>query len=170
MTLGRGTQNYTCASPSATPASIGANATLWDLSPLLNWIPPPWGLKAVLASPRLAINVATDKVPSVVAAQAIGHHYFNGGKQPTFDLGKKGLLVAKKVGDIPAPTDAAPGPLNEPSQDNGAVDWLNLVDAGGSIGLNAVYRVECAGGKAPTTCDKAGPLFQEYACLYWFYG
>lgn len=170
VTLGRGTQNYTCTSPSASPSAFGAKASLWDVSLLLAWIPAPWGLKAVLDTPRVAINVPIEKIPSVIAATAIGHHVFNSAGQPTFDLGDKGFLVGKKASGIAAPKDAASGPFNNPGQDYGAVDWLNLVDAGGSVGLTEVYRVECAGGKPPVTCDSAGSIYQEYSCLYWFYG
>lgn len=116
------------------------------------------------------MNIPTSLVPSQVLAKAIGHHYFNGGGQPTFDLGAKGKLVAKKLNNIAAPENSSKGPAHQPTQDYGAVDWLKLGDAGGSVGLSEVYRVECAGGKAPPTCQQAGPLFQEYACLYWFLG
>ena len=168
VTLGRGTQNYTCASSGVAPVSVGANATLYDASALLQ-IPSPWGLQALEAAPSVAINVDESDIPAIVQGAAIGHHYFNGGGQPTFDLGAHGVLVGKKVGDIPAPANAVTGPNNQPTQDYGAVDWLNLVDAGTSVTLKEVYRVECAGGHQPATCSSAGDLFQQYACLYWFY-
>ena len=96
-----------------------------------------------------------------------GHHYFNSAGQPTFDLGNIGFLVAKKTGDIPAPANASPG---QGGQGYGAVDWLNLQDAGGSTGLNEVYRVETAGGKQPPTCNGVvGNIEVQYAALYWFY-
>ena len=168
VTLGRGTQNYTCASAGVAPVAIGANATLYDASALLQ-IPPPFGLEALEKAPSIAINVQESQVPATVQGHAIGHHYFNGGGQPTFDLGSDGLLVGKKVADIPAPSNATTGPAGNPTQDYGAVDWLNLVNAGASVNLQEVYRVECAGGKAPPTCSSAGDLFQQYSCLYWFY-
>ena len=168
VTLGRGTQNYTCASAGVAPVAVGANATLYDASALLK-IPPPYGLKALEAAPAMAVNVDESQIPPIVQGHALGHHYFNGGGQPTFDLGKDGVLVGKKVADIPPPTNASTGPTNDPTQDYGAVDWLNLVDAGTSVTMKEVYRVECAGGHQPSICAKAGDLFQQYACLYWFY-
>jgi len=97
----------------------------------------------------------------------LGHHYFNGAGQPTFDLGSTGFLTAKKTGNIPAPAGACPG---AGGQGFGAVDWLRLVDAGGSRGLSEVYRVVTAGGKAPPTCPfPSGSIEVQYAALYWFY-
>ena len=83
-----------------------------------------------------------------------------------FDLGSTGFLVAKKTGDIAAPGDAYAGQFGV---GYGAVDWLNLVDAGGSTGISEVYRVETAGGMQPPTCTAAGPIQVQYAALYWFY-
>ena len=97
----------------------------------------------------------------------LGHHYFNSAGQPTFDLGSTGFLTAKKTGDIPAPANACPG---QGDQGYGAVDWLNLVNAGGSVGLSEVYRVETAGGKQQPACNGfVGNIEVQYAALYWFY-
>lgn len=50
------------------------------------------------------------------------------------------------------------------------MDWLNLVDAGGSVGLSEVYRVETAGGKQQPACNGfVGNIEVQYAALYWFY-
>lgn len=99
----------------------------------------------------------------------LGHHYFNAAGQATFDLGPTGLLVAKKIGGIPAPSDACQGPPG--MQNFGAVDWLMLQDVGTGLtrGLSQVYRVETAGGKAPPTCSEMGSFQRPYAALYWFY-
>ena len=172
LTLGRGTQNYTCASPLATPSAVGAKAALFDVSFLLEF-PSPWNLYALDNSPRAAVSVPLSAIPSAVAARdEIGSHIFNAAGQPTFTLPNGNFLVAKKAGDIPAPTNSTPGPVGGEAngQDNGAVDWLDLADAGGSTGLSGAYRVECAGGKPPQTCAQAGLSYQEYSCLYWFYG
>ncbi len=85
---------------------------------------------------------------------------------PIFDLGELGFLRVKKEANIPAPANAEKGRRRE-----GAVDWLKLVDAGESRGLKEVYRVETAGGKAPSTCkDNDGTFEVHYAAQYWFYG
>lgn len=150
ITLGRGTQNYTCASIGGTPVSIGAKATLFDTSLVLK----KRGISAVEELPDLAINYPLEKIEDCFETYVIGHHYFNGGGQPTFDLGQDELLVGKKVGDILAPSNATVGPKNQPTQDYGAIDWLKLVDAGGSVGLTEVYRVDTAGGKV-CACQNA---------------
>lgn len=70
------------------------------------------------------------------------------------------------MGDITAPSDAYVGQFGV---GYGAVDWLKLADAGGSVGISQVYRVETAGGKQMPSCTAAGPFEVEYAALYWFY-
>jgi len=124
----------------------------------------------------IGVNISTSTVEGVPKIEGaphvpvLGQHYFNGAGQPTFDLSKSntGFLVAKKIGDIPAPTNACAG---QDGQAYGAVDWLTLTDVGGSQGLNEVYRVETAGGKHPTTCSGTVtyPIQIQYAALYWFY-
>ena len=97
----------------------------------------------------------------------LGHHYFNAAGQPTFNLGSVGFLTGKKVGDIPAPANASAGPYD---QGYGAVDWLALADAGGSVGISEAFRVETAGGKPQPSCDGfVGSIEVQYAALYWFY-
>lgn len=51
----------------------------------------------------------------------------------------------------------------------GAVDWLQLQDKGGSIGIAEVYKVVTAGGAAPTICTTTGVVTVPYAAEYWFY-
>jgi len=98
----------------------------------------------------------------------IGHHYFDSAGVPTFDLGSTGFAKAKKSAGISAPANASKGPNN---QGVGAVDWLDLCDAGGSKDLSEVYRVETAGGKAPASCSgQPKDMEVQYAAQYWFYG
>jgi len=122
---------------------MGARATLFDTSALLK----KRGINEVEKLPSVAVDCSLAEFESHFPTYVIGQHFFNGGGQPTFDLGKNGLLVGKKVGDIPPPIEASVGPKDQPTQDYGAVDWLKLVDAGGSVTLAEVYRVETAGGK-----------------------
>lgn len=82
------------------------------------------------------------------------------------------MLIAKKVADIKAPADA-----NKGMEGTGAVDWLYLNDKGGSVGVSEVYRIQTAGGMAPTTCQGQGTnglgvgvISVPYAAEYWFYG
>lgn len=92
----------------------------------------------------------------------LGHHYFDITGTPTFDLSTVGdLLVGQKTADIKAPSTANVGPA-----DTGAVDWLQLQDKGGSIGVSEVYRVVTAGGSPEITCSTAGVMTIQYAAEY----
>ncbi|KAL8642200.1 MAG: hypothetical protein Q9228_001076 [Teloschistes exilis] len=170
ITLGRGTQNYTCkANSTAAPTAIGAKADLLDASAILPFLPP--------AASLAILNLITEYLVSfdlpVIETSAIpilGHHYFDAAGVPTFDLGATGLLKAKKLANIAAPATACKGANGK---GDGAVDWLALTDAPGSVGLKEVYRVETAGGKAPASCG-GGPADRhievQYSAQYWFFG
>lgn len=96
----------------------------------------------------------------------LGHHYFDASLTPTFDLYNDADLLFKggKLNSVKAPATADPGLLN-----TGAVDWLQLVDKGASVGLTEVYRVVTAGGNA-LACEEAGQTFSvPYAAQYWYY-
>ncbi|KAG8529488.1 uncharacterized protein KY384_006125 [Bacidia gigantensis] len=149
ITLGLGTQNYTCNETTPSPVQVGAKAVLFDLSPFLPWLSPFLPLV-----PQKAM--ATD--PEVIkgAADILGNHIFNALGVPCFHLGKEGDLAAKKV------------PGAELDMEN-AVPWLKLVDAGGSEGVDQVYRVNTVGGKPAKTCAQAGDIEVPYAALYYFY-
>jgi hypothetical protein len=172
LALGIGTQNYTCSatpnSSSGVPVSVGAKATLYDAGAFLQSHPI---MIPTLPGMSLGFEVMTGGqiFPSLNINQ-LGQHFFNAALQPTFDLTTVGArLVATKVDDISAPAGACPGPDGA-----GAVDWLELEDAGDGQsfgGLTNVYRVETAGGKAPATCASEQGTFEvQYAAEYWFYG
>jgi hypothetical protein len=153
ITLGVGTQNYSCSASGATPTAIGAVADLYDASLLLapaksSLIP---SFAAVAYSTHTWFNLPT-----------LGHHFFSAAGVPTFDLENRGYLSAKKVANVPAPKGSI-----QPS-----IDWLFLQDDGRGVSKNlkAVYRVETAGGSAPATCSSAGVVKVPYAAEYWFYG
>ncbi|OCK80076.1 hypothetical protein K432DRAFT_328920 [Lepidopterella palustris CBS 459.81] len=178
VALGIGTQNYTCASPSssAVPASNGALATLYDIGTKLNsdpgsaWkIPITSGL-ALSLSPYPAI--LNGFLVSQGYNNVLGEHFFTSAMVPTFSLFDVPStpipqVNCKKSASMPAPTSACPGENNE-----GAVPWLYLTDAGGSTGgVNTVYRLETAGGSAPATCESSASSFTvRYAAQYWIYG
>ncbi|KAL8966649.1 MAG: hypothetical protein Q9183_003275 [Haloplaca sp. 2 TL-2023] len=169
ITLGRGTQNYTCAAGSTdAPKAIGAVADLLDATTLLPYLPPSAGLAVVNILTKYVVSFDV----SILAKSTIpvlGKHIFDEFGVPTFDLGDKGLLKAKLLAKIAAPKGAVKGPKNK---GEGAVDWLALTDAPGSVGLKAVYRVETAGGKAPASCGggEERVIEVQYAAQYWFYG
>ena len=145
---------------------VGANAVLLDASPLLPLLPPDEETAVLDLLPRFVIDL---DFAAIQASQIpkLGIHYFDSKGVPTFDLGSNGYLKAKGLADIPAPPDASAGQLD---QGFGAVDWKTLIDAGGSVGLNRVYRVETAGGKAQPSCaGVTKPILIDYSALYWFY-
>ncbi|KAI4255263.1 MAG: hypothetical protein LQ352_002671 [Teloschistes flavicans] len=169
ITLGRGTQNYTCtANSTAAPTAVGAKADLLDASAILPFLPP--------AASQDILNLITEYLVSfdlsVIETSAIpilGHHFFDAAGVPTFDLGSTGLLKAKKLANIAAPATACKGASGK---GDGAVDWLALTDVPGSTNLKEVYRVETAGGKAPASCG-GGPdhhIEVQYSAQYWFFG
>jgi hypothetical protein len=166
VALGRGTQNYTCATPGSTaaPVQVGALATLYDASLLadnymtiFNWLP------------SMVVDLPADAkadLPGGILSK-IGTHYFDSTGAPTFDLCRTGFLRAAKKANVAAPAGAAVGPAG-----TGAVDWLFLADAGGSKGLSQGYRIVTAGGKPPATCANVNTTNIEipYAAQYWFWG
>ena len=164
--LGLGHQNYTCNATTPAPVAIGAKATLTDVSPLLPFMPAGMGEKFLNDLPTIAykIEAIIEIINNALGIQldVLGQHIFNALGTPCFDLGDLGQLEAKKLpgGDIVPPAGGIPG----------SVDWLALGDAGGSVGLSRVYRVNTAGGKPPATCDGTDKLITvPYAALYVFY-
>ncbi|KAF6225494.1 hypothetical protein HO133_009494 [Letharia lupina] len=165
ITLGRGTQNYTCASSASTPISDGATAALFNVAQLLPTLSISQGQAVLNGLPNALVG---DTVAQIAQSglPVIGEHHFTAAGVPTWDLFGEGLLLyGSGVGDIAAPAGANAGP-----QGYGAVDWKALTGAAGSVGLTEVYRVETAGGKAPTSCSGSGATIEvQYAAMYWFY-
>jgi hypothetical protein len=160
VALGRGTQNYSCTAASAVPTAIGAVATLYDITSLL------------AADPSQATTITSKAVDLPENAwffstlKVLGHHFFSAAGVPTFVLSAVGdVFYGTKTASVAAPADADPGPAG-----TGAVAWLQLTDAGGSVGITEVYRVETAGGNAPSSCPSAGVITVEYAAEYYFFG
>ncbi|KAI9851732.1 MAG: hypothetical protein M1838_002947 [Thelocarpon superellum] len=158
VALGRGTQNYTCESSTATPVNIGALANLTDLTVTdsVHWD----------ALTTMAVGYAHNRMP-VLSTPLYGWHVFDSAGSPTFNIPRLGIsFVGKKLADVTAPARSVAGP-----DGTGSVDWLQLGDKGTSVGAKEVYRVKVAGGKAPKTCEgQPNVIFMEYAAQYWFYG
>lgn len=166
LALGRGTQNYSCASTESNPVAVGALAVLYDASPLLATTPGD----LLYTLPDYALELAAPFVPLT----ARGHHFFDSAGVPNFDLSSVGLyLIGATNASIPAAQPQTTFGL--PIPETLPVNWLYL-DAKnggvGSTGLNGVYRVEVAGGEPPATCANiTGTTFQvQYSALYVFYG
>lgn len=185
VTLGFGTQNYTCAKTpndaNSAPASNGAHASLYDAAYVLTQGSPSIqdNTERILPSVALTLyniyGITPDQYPAQTKLKQLGTHYFTTSLVPTFDLhaaNPPAQIQGKKTGDVPAPSDACQGINGE-----GAVDWLQLTDNasgytnGTPLNGGLVYRVETAGGVAPKTCaGQSGDILVRYAAEYFFYG
>ncbi|KAK5133775.1 hypothetical protein LTR08_007425 [Meristemomyces frigidus] len=165
--LGAGTQNYTCNGTAwvQTGAGDGAFATLYDAASLLA---ASTTSISSLPSGRLAqykrVKECQELANLLPQLSILGNHYFDANNRATFNLSQANpplVLSAAKLDSVQAPVADA-------------ISWLYLVDANDSIsrGLKAVYRVETAGGVAPSSCTSAqmgSSTFIPYAAEYWFY-
>jgi hypothetical protein len=179
--LGVGVQNYSCASTTAAPKSIGAIATLFDVtatlqknsdltSALSTKYLQNYEKVACTASTNLDDNSCEESI-NTLNLPLLGKHFFasiNGAGVPSFDIYNGDFLSAQKIGDVPAPAGAYAG-----QNGVGAVDWLFLPQdgSGQSVGLTEVYRINTAGGSpSPTQCSTGVSQFSvKYAAEYWLY-
>ncbi|ROW08970.1 hypothetical protein VMCG_02750 [Cytospora schulzeri] len=182
VAIGRGTQNYTCdtTDESAAPSAVGAVATLFNASciastypDLLNMLPRVALAFNLSESPDYLANLLPASTAHTLAPgnYAIsGHHYFTNTTTPFFNLdttnGQLGSIPCAKAASVAAPTDAPTGQQGEE-----AVPWLKLQAREGATGrLEEVYRLETAGGSAPSTCAGMPASFEvQYSAQYWFY-
>ncbi|KAL2830591.1 hypothetical protein BDW59DRAFT_18886 [Aspergillus cavernicola] len=186
LTLGRGTQNYTCATNAntTTPEAIGATATLFDISCLAALATDTNDDETENQSPlhilpdmlRLIPLSSVDFVASLLNSFTgqdliIGKHYFTEDGVPFFDLRgsdnssrstSENYIAAEKEDEMDAPAKPGYGIT-------GDVEWLKLNRVEG--GFREVYRVHTAGGSAPATCEGMPEVFTvDYSSEYWFYG
>ncbi|KAE8378430.1 hypothetical protein BDV26DRAFT_261674 [Aspergillus bertholletiae] len=170
VALGRGTQNYTCATSSSnsTPVAVGAVANLYNatciagsFSDMLNMLP---NIAYRIPLP----NSESDRLPPA-NLELMGHHFFDG-PTPVFNLDttamhQYGIARTKKEAQVDAPSNAIQG-------NNGAVAWLYLSTTSGTVGdYSSVYRVDTAAGAPPKTCkDMPSEFAVQYAANYYFYG
>jgi hypothetical protein len=158
IAIGRGTQNYTCASSSAsaTPVAIGAIASLFNAtcdSARLN--------DRVMADvTTLALSYAVPK--GAEASQRLsGHHEFTEKGIPLFKLQTEN----NNYGYVQAKPDVV---KSAGVNGQGSVAWLKLNAVEGDY--SEVYRVHTAGGQPPKTCEGKGASFTvDYSAQYWFY-
>ncbi|KAL1606733.1 hypothetical protein SLS60_004140 [Paraconiothyrium brasiliense] len=90
IALGQGTQNYTCTNETATPASIGAVANLFNAS--------------CAVAQKTSLGSVTED------ANAVGQHFFVDNTTPEFDIIGLGNTQLKKSEAAPAPDAAADVP------------------------------------------------------------
>ncbi|PYH97925.1 hypothetical protein BO71DRAFT_317522 [Aspergillus ellipticus CBS 707.79] len=171
VAVGRGTQNYTCATSTAssTPAAIGAVARLYDATCLAaNYPDLLESLPGIVYKSALPRNEETPLPPANL--NLLGHHFFRDTTTPVFNLDttaseQHGIAITKKSDALDAPSSAIKGP-------NGAVQWLYLHTINGTVGeYEGVYRVSTVAGSAPATCEGQQSSFEvQYSALYYFYG
>jgi hypothetical protein len=173
ITIGHGVQNYTCvsATTNSTPVSIGALATLYDITSLALSSPDLAStLPALAAALPLTASFIVPNMPlfleGVGTFPILGGHFFTAEATPTFDLFTAGARIFSKVAKkIKAPAEADRG-----LEGTGAVDWLALTAKDGSVGLSQVFRVQTAGGNPPPSCAGVeGVISVPYAASYHFY-
>ncbi|KAF2124716.1 hypothetical protein P153DRAFT_400803 [Dothidotthia symphoricarpi CBS 119687] len=164
VAIGRGTQNYTCASASATtvPVAVGAVASLFNAT--CDTVNSP----AVVAGvTKIALLYS---VPSSALAESrlSGHHEFTDKKVPLFKLetDRVNYGYVQAIPDVVK--SSAPANSEKGSNGQGSVPWLKLNAVEGDY--KEVYRVNTAGGMAPKTCEGiSGGFTVDYAAQYWFY-
>ncbi|KAJ6555834.1 hypothetical protein B0H19DRAFT_1261982 [Mycena capillaripes] len=155
VALGVGVQNYTCSSATSTYASIGAVASLFDIS--------------CLESTRVFGSIQT--LAGVGTPFLLGFHYFvtspsGTGISPKWDFTSTGNFVGNanafvlgaKVGDVLAPKNSATN-----------VDWLALNNVQGSL-ASKIFRIDTVGGQPPTSCvPGSAPISVKYTAKYFLY-
>ncbi|KAL4787421.1 hypothetical protein BJX76DRAFT_354136 [Aspergillus varians] len=170
VALGRGTQNYTCATSSSDskPEATGAVARLYNATCFAANFPDMIELLPSIAYRTSLPRNEEDPLPPS-KFNLIGHHFFEG-SVPVFNLDttparQLGIAKVKKDSDLDAPSNAVKGK-------DGAVPWLLLTATNGTLGSYAsVYRVDTAGGAAPKTCEGMAESFTvQYAANYYLYG
>ncbi|KAJ7067689.1 hypothetical protein B0H15DRAFT_152994 [Mycena belliarum] len=172
--LGVGIQNYTCTSATSTYASIGAVASLFDIS-CLDKKPQFSSIQStafkIWDSPASLKASASSIGARVGAPKLLGFHYFvtapsGTGISPKWDFTSTGkfagdasaYVLGAKVGDIPAPTSPATN-----------VDWLALNNAQGSL-ASKIFRIDTVGGQPPTSCiPGSAPIEVKYTAKYYLY-
>lgn len=172
ITLGVGTQNYTCTA-AGNYTSAGAVATLIDISCLYESNPQLF--EDIQDYVYNLIPMYSHSMPTWHKIEALlghyptilGDHYFipnNGSISPKFDFrarSQKGdpnaFTIDKRVAGIPSPE----GPKN--------IDWLQLESTAGGLS-KYTYRVDTQGGVAPKSCHKEGhTITVPYTTKYWFF-
>ncbi|KAF2764602.1 hypothetical protein EJ03DRAFT_19186 [Teratosphaeria nubilosa] len=176
--IGLGTQNYTCSGAGASAVSTGAYARLYSAASALSLTnittayveqyQTNYGATGcLLGVPACAdlINLSEQRFPT------LGEHYFTD-TTPTFNLDGSAssqhpnVLFATVEDNVSAPSYAYAG-----SNKEGAVKWLYLEEDGtgrSTSDVSYAYRVETAGGTAPT-CTEEGNVEIPYSAQYWFY-
>ncbi|KAF8199207.1 hypothetical protein K438DRAFT_1583492 [Mycena galopus ATCC 62051] len=173
VALGVGVQNYSCTSTTSTYASIGAVASLFDISCLIGTpVFPVIQTDAFDIWSQEPANVTATTIGSGVGAPfLLGYHYFvtspsGTGLSPKWDFTSTGrnagnasaYVIGAKVGDIPAPTNPTTN-----------VDWLALNNAQGSL-ASKIFRIDTVNGQPPSSCvPGSADISVKYTAKYLLY-
>ncbi|KAK7044391.1 hypothetical protein R3P38DRAFT_162617 [Favolaschia claudopus] len=174
VALGVGVQNYTCDAATSKYTSVGAVASLFDISCLVKT--PAFANIQTVA--QMAWSVLPPKVSATTigeklgAPALLGFHYFipnpitGTGLSPKWDFTSTGkfkgdasaFIVAAKAANIAAPQDSAKN-----------VDWLMLNNVQGSLATQ-VFRVDTVNGQPPTSCTPGSAnISVKYTSKYFLY-
>ncbi|KAJ7124305.1 hypothetical protein C8R44DRAFT_916937 [Mycena epipterygia] len=171
--LAVGIQNYTCTSTTSTFASIGAVASLFDIS-CLDRKPEFSTIQTTafkLWDKSSRKTTATSIGSRVDTPNLLGFHYFvasasGTGLSPIWDFRSTGkfsgnstaFVIGAKVGDILAPTHSATN-----------IDWLALNNAQGAL-ASKIFRIDTVSGQPPTSCvPGSAPISVKYTAKYYLY-
>ncbi|KAJ7668946.1 hypothetical protein B0H17DRAFT_1247984 [Mycena rosella] len=167
--LGVGIQNYTCSSTTSTYTSIGAVASLFDISCLEKSQFASVQTKAYTAWDSPAAGACASEIGSRVGApKLLGFHYFvtspsGTGISPKWDFTSTArvptaYVIGAKTGDITAPTASATN-----------VDWLELNGVQGALATK-IFRVDTVNGQPPASCVAgSAPISVKYTAKYYLY-
>ncbi|CAK5276958.1 unnamed protein product [Mycena citricolor] len=170
VTLGVGIQNYTCSSTTLTYTSIGAIASIFDISCLEGTV----GFDNLqeyafdVWSEEKGLGLVDGIGPLFGASRKLGNHFFvtspsGTGISAEWDFssslgpGTSSFVIASKIADLVAPKN--------PSVN---VDWLELAQLKGTLATN-VFRIDTVGGQPPTSCKAGSSISVKYVAKYWFY-
>ncbi|KAJ7140592.1 hypothetical protein C8R43DRAFT_590257 [Mycena crocata] len=171
--LGVGIQNYTCSSATSSYASIGAVASLFDIS-CLDKSPGFPGIQTTAMNIWNKASASTKAISigsRVGAPNLLGAHYFvtapsGTGISPKWDFtanpkfahDPNAFVIAAKTGDVLAPTNPTTN-----------VDWLMLNGVQGSL-AKTIFRVDTVGGQPPTSCTAgSAPITVKYTAKYYLF-
>ncbi|KZV95853.1 hypothetical protein EXIGLDRAFT_643804 [Exidia glandulosa HHB12029] len=166
ITIGVGTQNYTC-SDAGTYVYSGALATLYDISCIANGPTPILSIVEYALFKGLTSTFSHDLVEKLLMSSMLklGEHYFlrnaDASISPVFDFTNvlndtQKFVRARRTGGLTAPD----GKRN--------IDWLQLEKVDGEL-ADTVLRIYTRAGQPPSTCTQGTPeITVPYASQYWF--
>lgn len=181
-------QNYTCdtSNPNSAPVSMGAVATIYDTFCIATRFPD---IQRLLPDISLQLSLPANvtgtptSVPAVLdytnRGVIIGHLYNLNASTLVFPMDTHENGFFGRVNSVILESADAPSwaPTGQGTLGVGAASWQYYGAYNGTIGkvptgnVQNVYRINTAGGQAPSTCiGQAAEFGIEYAAEYWFWG